>query len=69
MVEVLFVATTADIGASAVRFIHKKAREMIIDVRYFLISSVCLWGRVKGRKVTSGKVGNKKMERRYWNGK
>ena len=33
MVEVLFVATTADIGASAVRFIHKKAREMIIDVR------------------------------------
>ena len=30
MVEVLFTATKADVGASAVRYIHGKAREMII---------------------------------------
>ena len=33
MVEVLFVATTVDVGASAVRFIHVDAREMNFVVR------------------------------------
>ena len=29
----------------------------------FRVYSVCLWGRVIGRKVTAGKVGNKKLKR------
>ena len=33
MVEVLFVATTADIGASSVRFIYEDARKMNFVVR------------------------------------
>ena len=33
MVEVLFVVTTADVGASAVRFIYEDARKMNFVVR------------------------------------